>query len=69
MAIRRISEKDLRSRMAAARGIEAPPVGISPLLRAAWGFAKKMAHSFAKETENPEASEKGLLKTLAKKFT
>ena len=69
MAIRRVSEKDLRSRMAAARGIEAPPVGISPILRAAWGFAKKMAHSFSKETEKPDSSEKELLKTLAKKFT
>ncbi|MDI6731278.1 MAG: hypothetical protein QME05_01685 [Candidatus Margulisbacteria bacterium] len=69
MTVRRVSEKDLRARMAAARGIEAPPIGISPILRAAWGFAKKMAHSFAKETENPEASTKGLLKTLVRKFT
>lgn len=69
MTIRKVSEKDLRSRLAAARGIEAPPIGISPLLRAAWGFAKKMAHSFAKETENAESSEKGLLKLLVKKFT
>ncbi|MFA5839554.1 MAG: hypothetical protein WC890_02725 [Candidatus Margulisiibacteriota bacterium] len=70
MAIRRLSERELRSKVSAARGMtEAPPAGIGSILRSMWPFAKKMANAFAKETGNPEDNQEGFLKNLVKRFT
>jgi hypothetical protein len=45
---------------------EAPPAGISPMLRASWKFARKMSQKFNKELLKDRVDK--LLKTLAKKF-
>ncbi|MBU0671850.1 MAG: hypothetical protein KJ732_02350 [Candidatus Margulisbacteria bacterium] len=66
MTVRRVSPKQLRKAVSPGKVAEAPPAGISPVLRASWKFAHKMAQKFSKEMMKDRADQ--LLKKLAKKF-
>ncbi|OGB89213.1 hypothetical protein A2625_04960 [candidate division WOR-1 bacterium RIFCSPHIGHO2_01_FULL_53_15] len=69
MAIRGIEPKELRKigRPGLARAEEAPPVGIAPILRASWKFARETAQRFSKELGVDRTQE--FLKNLAKRFS
>ncbi len=67
MAIRRVSESEVRQTGAAGRtAASAPLTGISPVLRANWPFADKMAKKFNKELLQDRV--KQFLQSLARKF-
>ena len=67
MTVRRISKSDIKRSATAGGPKEAPPVGISPILRSSWLFARNAAGKFNKEMLNDRLS--ALLRTLAKKFS
>ncbi|MFH1386184.1 MAG: hypothetical protein ABIH50_00760 [bacterium] len=69
MTIRRIDQsKSKELRKIGRAGIEdAPPAGISPVLRASWRFARDTAERFNKELLNDRTKE--FLKSLARKFS
>ena len=66
MAIRRISRKEIRKSAGLGKAAEAPPVGISPVLRSSWKFAQNMAERFNRELVQDRM--KDFLKKLAKRF-
>ncbi|MBN3033166.1 MAG: hypothetical protein JW873_03635 [Candidatus Saganbacteria bacterium] len=74
MTIRRIESKEIRKigRPGVTGPEAAPPAGLSPILRAAWPFAKKTAARFSEEL-SPDPKRKTnfvaeALKNLAKRF-
>ena len=70
MSIRRIDQsKELRKigRPGVTGAEEAPPAGISPILRASWQFARDTAKRFSKELGSDRTGE--FLKNLAKRFS
>jgi len=67
MTVRRVSRKSLRKAVTPGKIAEAPPIGISPMLRASWKFARKMAQKFSQQMSKDRAEQ--MLKNLAKRFT
>jgi hypothetical protein len=69
VTIRRIDTKELRKigRPGVTGAEEAPPAGISPILRASWKFASDTAKRFSKELGADRTHE--FLKNLAKRFS
>jgi len=70
VTIKRISRKSLKKAVSRgkvkAKEAAGPPPGISPMLRASWKFASKMAEKFSREMVKDRTDK--LLKTLARKF-
>jgi hypothetical protein len=69
VSIRRIEPKELRKigRPGITGVEEAPPTGISPILRSSWNFARDTAKRFSKELGSDRTKE--FLKNLAKRFS
>ena len=70
MTIRRTSRESLRkaiNRGKADQAAEAPPAGISPMLRASWKFARETAKKFNQQLAKDRTAE--FLKKLTKRFT
>ncbi|MFH1362333.1 MAG: hypothetical protein ABIH69_06760 [bacterium] len=73
MTIRRVSydKKTLRQigHKGAGKVTDVPPIGISPMLRASWNFAGKMARRFNEELMHEQKDRVSqFLKNLVKKF-
>jgi hypothetical protein len=66
MSVRKASRKVSRRTGPAGRISEAPPPGISPILRASWRFARKTAQRFSRELVKDRVE--FLLKKLSKRF-
>ena len=76
MSIKRIDTNELRKvgRPGVGKPEEAPPTGISPILRTSWPFAKKTAERFSEELSAADPKRKAnfvseALKNLAKRFS
>jgi len=75
VSIRRIESNELKKvgRPGVTKPEEAPPTGISPILRASWPFAKKTAERFSEELgADPKRKNNFVteaLKNLAKRFS
>lgn len=74
MSIRRIESNELKKvgRPGVSKPEEAPPTGISPILRASWKFASDTARRYSQEL-NADPKRKSnfvaeALKNLAKRF-
>jgi hypothetical protein len=70
VSIRRIDQsKELRKigRPGVTGAEEAPPTGLSPILRSSWNFARDTAKRFSKELGADRTGE--FLKNLAKRFS
>lgn len=66
MRIKRVSDRELRKLKTLGEVSEAPPPGISPVLRAAWKFSQNMSRRFNRELKKDRFKE--FLKKLAKRF-
>jgi hypothetical protein len=64
--IKRVSKEEVRKAVSPGRPVEVAPVGTNPILKSAWPFANKMAHSFSKETMHDRFGQ--FLKNLVKQF-
>ena len=75
MTIRRIESKEIRKigRPGVTGAEEAPPAGISPILRASWRFASDTAKRFSQELETDPKRKSNFvteaLKNLVKRFS
>jgi hypothetical protein len=75
VTIRRIESKEIRKsgRPGVTGAEEAPPAGISPILRASWKFASDTAKRFSQELETDPKRKSNFvteaLKNLAKRFS
>jgi hypothetical protein len=69
VSIRRIESKGIRKigRPGVTGAEEAPPAGLSPILRASWKFASDTAKRFSKELGADRTGE--FLKNLVKRFS
>ncbi len=74
MSIRRIESNELKKvgRPGVSKPEEAPPTGISPILRASWQFARDTAKRFSEELGTDPKRKSNFvseaLKNLAKRF-
>jgi hypothetical protein len=67
VTINRIDKKELKKiGRPGLEAAEAPPAGISPILRASWKFARETAERFSQELGVDRTAE--FLKNLAKRF-
>jgi hypothetical protein len=76
VTIRRIDSKELKKigRPGVTGAEEAPPAGISPILRSSWKFANDTAKRFSQELDAADPKRKSnfvteALKNLAKRFS
>jgi len=67
MGVRKVSKSRVKKTTGLAGRIEeAPPPGVSPVLRTSWKFARKTAQKFSRELMKDRVRE--FLKKLAKRF-
>jgi hypothetical protein len=67
MSVRKVSKSKVRKTTGLAGRIEeAPPPGVSPILRTSWKFARKTAQKFNRELMKDRVA--AFLKKLAKRF-
>ncbi len=75
MSIRKLESNELKKvgRPGVTRPEEAPPTGISPILRASWKFARDTANRFSEELGTDPKRKSNFvseaLKNLAKRFS